>query len=425
MKTEVLSQIQSAKRIIGLVPRIKRTADGKPSPTTVAIWDTEATTAPIYRPQVELEDEQDELDFVLGVYPVRMRAVVKGEDLSGFREHHIAREKETKVPVKVPSAYEGLKQGDVIVLSLGGSGDNLSFALSRHGEKIGALVLRCPPSILAKSRNEHTTVDEKESDDSKLLVELLKKSPEVFYPVFVRERDLTYMRECLRVRIDAMKARIACEQRLRQRFIGKIFCNPDGLFPEGAIEKAFDGEKTTDAILLALEREELTANQRLEASCKKLEVYRELFAPITGVGPAIASRLISSIQDIRRFETKWKLRKFCGVHCMDDGRFPRRRSNELANWNPDARQALYLLADQFNRRPDTKWGEKLKANKGYYRLKHPAEVVCENGKKKYTKAHIHKMGIWKTLGEFVEWLFEAWWELERKQVAPQSEQKAA
>ena len=108
---------------------------------------------------------------------------------------------------------------------------------------------------------------------------------------------------------------------------------------------------------------------------------------------------------------------------MPDGRFPRRREGELANWSPSARQALYLLADQFNRRPDSVWGEKLLLNKLRMREKHPEPVEVEvesreNGKtvkktvKRYTNGHIHKMATWRTLSRFVEWFTREWLKIE-------------
>ena len=414
MKAEILEQIQKAKRVGGIIPRVKKTAEEEARPTKVAWFDKTDEANPAFRPLIALEDERDELDFVLGLFPLRMRPVQEGESLSGFLSHHVEKD-EQGTPVKVPAVYDGLKEKDVIVLSLGGLGDNLSFALSRQAEKVGALVLRCPPSQL-KAFRETKGYDKKA--DQTTLVELLQTKPEVFYPVFVRERRVTYMRECLRSRTDAMKARIACEQRLRQRVIGQIFCNEEGKFPEGEIEKQFDLVKASDKILEALKVEEHDSNKALEKACRAVEVYRELFEPIKGVGPAIASRLISAIQDIRRFDTKWKLRKFCGTFCLPDGRFPRWRKGEGSGWNPDARQALFLLGDQFNRRPDSEWGAKLLENKVYYRTRHPEEIPI-GGKKKYTKAHIHRMALWKTLGEFVEWLFAAWWKLEGVEATPE------
>jgi Zn ribbon nucleic-acid-binding protein len=256
-----------------------------------------------------------------------------------------------------------------------------------------------------------------------------------------------------------MKARIACEQRLRQRTIGSVFCSPDGLFPEGDVEKQFDEVKANDKIYQALLSEEGKRERDLEKACQGLDVYTELFEPIKGAGPKIASRIIAAVINIHRFETKAKFRAFCGVHlrvhwiCSDCGKkssieswgnnlpeipqciqcgsvnvvekgvFPRRRNNEVANWSGDCRQALFLLGDQFNRRPESEWGQKLLAAKAKYRASHP-EVLEVDGKKRYTDSHIHKMAIWYTLGKFAEQLFKNWHNLERK-IGNSSEAKAA
>lgn len=111
---------------------------------------------------------------------------------------------------------------------------------------------------------------------------------------------------------------------------------------------------------------------------------------------------------------KAKLKAFCGVHCID-GKFARRRKGKDSNWNPTARQALYLLGDlQFNRRPDTLWGKKLLEYKAKLRDAHP-DVVEVDGKKRYTNGHIHKMALWRTLTKFVEALYGAWTRIEKEQ----------
>ena len=227
-----------------------------------------------------------------------------------------------------------------------------------------------------------------------------------------RDRSLILVRECFRAHRDVMKARIACEQRLRQRVIGQIYTSENGLFPEGGIEKAFDALKANDAVFAALKKEEAARLRELERALGNFDVFTKVFEPIEGVGPKIAARLIDAIGDIRRFKTVAQLCAFCGVHLTKDKEgntvFPRRRTGQLANWHGDARQALYLLMDQWNRRPDSEWGKRFLANKAHFRKVHP-EVEIVDGKKRYTKAHIHKMAGWRTATQFVEWLFGKWW----------------
>ncbi|MEI6842918.1 MAG: transposase [bacterium] len=374
-------------RIIGIRHRIKKTAEGEARPTQVVILENGETRS------LQLETETDELDFVLDRFPVNFRKVEEGDELSTFCTHHVQWRKLKKeenyeelpaslirkdgktyeLATYVPAAYDGLKPGDNISMILGGSGDNLAFALARRGQEIDAKVFRIPPFVLKGKR-----VEKKEDGDAELLANLFSSEKSLFYEVGPRDLDLIWLRECLRNRVDAMKARMACGQRLRTHLIGTIFCSPEGKFPEGDLEKASDEAKANDKIFAALSSEEAKRERDLEKACDALNVYRVIFEPIEGCGPKIASRIIGAVIDIRRFETKAKLRAFCGVHVLEDGRFPRRRNNEVANWNGDCRQALFLLGDQFNRRPNSEWGQRLLAAKAKYRLAHPEPIVSDD-----------------------------------------------
>lgn len=102
----------------------------------------------------------------------------------------------------------------------------------------------------------------------------------------------------------------------------------------------------------------------------------------------------------------------CGSNQIEPhGIFPRQRRGATCNWNPEVRQAMYLLGDQFNRRPNTHWGQLQRQYKRNLREKYP-EPITVDGKKRYSDAHILRMATWKTLSKFVEWLFDEWSNLE-------------
>jgi hypothetical protein len=94
----------------------------------------------------------------------------------------------------------------------------------------------------------------------------------------------------------------------------------------------------------------------------------------------------------------------------------RQRRGQVSNWNRDVRQSLFLLGDQFNRRPTSFWGNKLLENKKTLRERHPEVVTNENGKKRYTDGHIHKLATWMTLRQFLKFLHREWWALEKENV---------
>jgi len=306
-----------------------------------------------------------------------------------------------------------ITKGDTVAMALGGSGDYLAFSASRIADSVGATVLRVPPFVLAKERTERAFAKNKE-DDAALLAIMAKEVPNLFYPVLDRDRDIILLRECFRARIDAMKARMACEQRIRQRVIGQIFCRTDGIFPEGGIEKTYDAAKANDAILQAVLKEEAKRDNDLKKACESSYVYQQVFGPIAGMGPALAGRIIASIVDIRRFEKESSFLKYCGVHVLADGAFARRRNGQIANWSGECRQALYLfVTQQAQRRPGTQWGDYLRKMKENLRERHP-EPVEVAGVKKYTPIHIQKMASWRTATRLAEHIFREWWKCERE-----------
>ncbi|MEO6077710.1 MAG: hypothetical protein ABIP54_02910 [Candidatus Andersenbacteria bacterium] len=509
-------------RQVGIRHRVKATKEGEARPTMVAIRADDRTVVH------ELATETDELDFLTGRFPVEWRelqddekvewydlksanngvrphqckwkVLKKDEDLSKLDPYRIVRigDGKTRYLQKIPSAFEGLRAGDVVGMVLGGSGDRFAAALSRRGEDIGATVWRIQPFRLKDLRAD-ASID----NDHLLLASLVETKQEVFYLLRRRDREGIRVREALDIRQQAMKARIGCEQRMLQALIGTSFLNEAGHFPEGVIEEEFDRMKANDGIFQALEREEQLRDKELERAVKAVGIWKAIFDGIQGCGPRIAAGLIAPIGDIRRFWQEpdpvemgklyqrskaleeqgefeqckvhvahrltsgmpqfqalqivrsWqatndknaqaqmlteaiechkkrhklrqqafhkgmaKLKAFCGVHCVD-GKFARRRVGQTSNWNPIARQTLWLLGDQFNRRPDSEWGKKLLEYKAKLRVTHPEPIEVESstagGKKvkRYTDGHIHKMATWKTLSKFVEALFKAWTRIEHE-----------
>jgi Transposase IS116/IS110/IS902 family len=361
-------------RFIGIQHRVKTTAAGEGHPTRVAIIDGKKTIIS------ELKDEQAELDFI-----------------------------------------NSLQAGDVVGMILGGSGDYLAYAAHAKSKEVGAAVYRLPTYALKERRGEvlDVPVSKKKDDDHVLLARLVKDEPNIFYPLAETDASLIIVRVAWRNLWEAMQARMAAEQRFYQTFIGRTFTTPDGLYPIGGLEQATKEAKSSNKILSALYAEEAELEKSLKKALAKTAVFNELFLPLPGVGPKIAGRIISAVIDVRRFKTDAKLKKFMGVHVLSDGTFARRRHGQVANWHGDARQALYLLGDQFNRRPDSEWGQYLREMKRKMRERHPEPEMINRGTEEkprmvkcYTDGHIHKMATWRTLTRFVEWLYVEWTRLE-------------
>jgi len=407
-------------RYIGIQHRVKRTTEGEARPTMVSIREGD------FIEEIKLETEQDEFDFLLDHLPTAWRVIEDGEDISHIPQRHIHLRKSKKPDETVkyiPTTYEGLHTGDVVGMVLGGSGDYFAAALSKKLEILGTgNVLRIPPNRLKEKRGDTT----KDGDHS-LLMKLVHDEPDLFYPVTLKDRDLIRVSGCFKDRVEAQKARIAAENRLRQRVIGQIFLSEEGGYPEGELEDLFKQRKANNVIVSSLIQEEKEADKRLRHAVQRLAVWEHIFEPIQGMGEVIAAGIISQVVDIRRFSKASKLVAYCGVHVLPDDRFPRKRHGTVANWDNEARQRLYLFGDQCVKQANGEWGKYLRAAKVRLRERHPVPVIGENGKKKYTDGHIHKMAIWRTLTRFTEWLYREWTKLESDNATPlkANEERAA
>ncbi len=447
-------------RIIGILHRVKRTADGEARPTRVFIIDLIADGHSTIA--YDLVTETDELDFLMGRFPAeyapldgdslaegvlprhhKWRTVRKNEDVTQLPPARLRTvDGKTQVAIGYPMEVDGLFPGDRVAMGLGGSGDRFAYALSRRGEAIGATVYRIPPFVLKAHRDEKS-----KDNDAALLAKLLESSSELFAEMTPRERSLVQVVEAYRARQDGLKDRIACEQRIRQRLIGKIFLNADGYYPEGEVEDLYKEKEASDAHHAHLLKEERELNAELAKAVRALDVWKHVFEPMEGCGERLAAGIIAAVGDVRRFATKHKFKAFLGVHVLRGGKhgevpterqFPRRRAGSVANWSADARQSLYLLVEQANKRPESFWGKKLREYKVKLREKHPvteckqcgvAWEECEEQKshtRRYFDGHIHKMASWRTATKIAEAIYRDWWKLERELAAnPDAEQKAA
>jgi hypothetical protein len=337
----------------------------------------------------------------------------------------------------IPESYDGLRTGDVVCSIFGGSGDLFLHALSKRGENMGTEVYRITPFELKANR----TRDKEE--DALNVIELFLSTPSLFHHMSPRDRKIIEVAQAQKVRIETMKERIACEQRLYQRAKRMAYYEFEE-FPEFTVEERTKALLANDIVYQNILTEEKARERELERAVKATDIWQEIFEPIEGIGWAIAARLISDIGTVSRFRGReyvlpptehrdfplpvdtgvHKLVKYCGAHVLKDGTFPRRRRGEKCNWAQDTRQALWLLGDQFNRRPGSEWGKKFLKNKAKLREKHPEAVEVpimdkETGKvlrtvKRYTDGHIHKMATWRTLTQFVRWLYYEWKKLEAR-----------
>lgn len=452
----VRTMARTGGNILGTRHRRKGGRDDDPRATQIVVMDHAGNVLS----RIELETEDDELDFVRGrlpvahrkikisdnpsIYPsrhVQWKKLKKGDDVSDYPENHIRKiGKDTFVATHIPMLYEGLMKGDTVAGILGGSGDRWNAACFRQGKKIGAKVFRVPSFILSKNR-EINDYEEDGYNTGKLFL----SRPDLFYEVSVFDREVISVRELLDLRIRAMKTRIAIGQQIQQSLIGKIFTSEEDLYPEGTIEDACLQEIASDRIYEEVEKEEERRVKKLIQSVKGTrDLWERIFEPVEGWGPMQAAKIIATVGDIRRFATAANFRSYCELRpkTKDDKgnpihprlQFPRKRRGSVSKVSP-IRQAIFLLVDQANRRPDSFWGKKLLENKAKLRERHPQPVMMpsadpKTGKDKidprtgepvlvkcYTDGHIHKMAIWKTAEQICNHIYEEWWEIAREREA--------
>ncbi len=421
----------------------KKLGENEPAqPTYIWITDEAGAVSEVH----ELWTEDEEMDFLLGRLPIEHEKATADTDLTPHnprqikwrqlkpeddeesaplnlrREHRLpdSRKTVTMVAVQVPSKFEGLAANDTVLTILGGSGSYYIAALAERLQQIGGKMYQLPAYVLA----ERAGKDRDKSQDARLLTEIFAQEQNLFYFMEEQDKKLVILRDAVYALLKIMRDRIACGQRIVQRLRAETFqqaarqsnsewsfnqCPPDlAVSSSSEIAIKYQQALEEDVIYQGMVKKEKEAEKRVAKLLDTLPVYKKVFEPVERCGPKIAMRIITAVADIRRFPTLPKFCRFCGVHVNPDGTFPRSRKKQPFPGNPLARQAFYLfVADQCNKAPASHWGKVLRAYKAKFRALHP-EVEVVNGKKRYTNAHIHKMGIWRTATKFAEHIYKSW-----------------
>lgn len=201
---------------------------------------------------------------------------------------------------EIPVAFDGLRTGDVVVTTFGGSGANFVAGLGQRADQIGAEIYRIRPFELKKARGERRD----HSTDARLLAAMYEAG-ETFHRLRKADREFVYIGEIWRLREQAQKDRMACQQRLYQQAQGKAFREgSDGLQPVGNIEYEFARLKATDATFLAFKNEEARYTKMLDKAVKESELYQYLLEEMDlkgVVGAAIAGSLFPQIGTMLAF----------------------------------------------------------------------------------------------------------------------------
>lgn len=398
-------------RMIAITHRVKQTTKGEARPTTAlvrAVGSKDVT--------YKFDGEQEELDFVLGIFTTSRKSVTR-EEAEGYRFPWQA--KITERSASVPATYDGFHDGDIVLMIAGGSGDDLAYAFSNRAKRNfkDAAIYLVPPIHLRKKRDQ----SEKGKTDNELLIELFAESPELFRKCSAYEEDIIRLRSASRARHEAMKARIECGNRLRSYAIGNLFHKDFGEYPEGAVEEEYQRLVANDGVYTSLVLEEKQRQAELARLCKGSRLYRYLFEDVVGVAHLIGAPLIAEIGDITRFESVSQLISYSGLHVLDEegkklergaipaahGVFVRARAGSDANnYKRRIRQLVYNALDSFMKQKGSYWWMYLQVAKAKARQRNPEMVV--DGKVRNNKAHIHNRGKWRTATRFLKMVDRRW-----------------
>jgi len=151
----------------------------------------------------------------------------------------------------------------------------------------------------------------------------------------------------------------------------------------------------------------------LKTFIKVQPVYINFLNKIRGIGPIFSAKLISYLGDCSKFENVSKLWAYTGNHVID-GKAPKRRRGQDANWNHNLRMLTWQISDQFVRQ-----------NKGYYRKKYNEEKeiqlnqeykegvlfkkygkVYKEGDTKLSRGHAHNRAMRKIRKHFLSHYWE-------------------
>lgn len=222
--------------------------------------------------------------------------------------------------------------------------------------------------------------------------------------------QLVLLKLCVRRLYDAQKLRIQSELRF-QRF------EREGIQMPAKIEA-----RIIEAKALDVSAEELY--QRAVADLlKDLPIWQNWLKYVKGVGPRLGGSLIGVLWPMTRFATVSKVWAYCGLD-VRDGRLPKYKKGEQANWNAEMRMTCYKLGEQFlrNNSPYRRFYDVHKKRvverelaKGTIRMVEKEGVLKPEYVEKPERAapaHFHAMSRLRMVKIFLSHLWQVGWELE-------------
>jgi len=187
-------------------------------------------------------------------------------------------------------------------------------------------------------------------------------------------------------------------------------------------------DKDFEVIGKKLENNESVMAAIVKRELDNVPIYNEFFIPIKGLSTYMSASIISSIKDIKRFQTVSKLWAYSGLHVID-GKAVKRKAGEKCNWNGFLKSKLRVAADCLMKLNFDADHQPLRYRKFYddYKNRRENVVACHLTKEEHakskdskatwlpngcTKGHIHNMSLRYIEKMLLQDLWLKWWELE-------------
>lgn len=302
---------------------------------------------------------------------------------------------------------EELHDGDEIWCEMGGPAGPLLYRAYSKGIRVFRVPVIDLPAV-DDSLDDDTDDEEEgtfESNRDKLrrnrtlaVMQLAQESPEKFYVMRIADAQVAALSVMTR-NFDNWQRRIRIKAQTQLMQINRdLAFYPDESSKSLARMRSAFGEedllKETVAVEARMER-------FISSSLADLDLFKLVFEPINGCGVITAARIIDVVQDIRRFRSNAKFRRYSGwFPAGPEGAIVRRRRGELMRYSTKLKQAANLFGMQVGQ-----YGRGEEFRELY--------VVTKAAEKEKVKpAHADRRARRKAIGAFLDRIFREWWRYE-------------
>ena len=278
-----------------------------------------------------------------------------------------------------------LKKGDVIVT------ENVPDPQLKEMLAKGIKVLSCQTKLV-KEWLERNNLEKNDENDAIALFKIYKDNPDVFWEREPRS-DLYHSYEFFKE-----------VQHLKVMLANRNWANKS---------------ETNEYTLEQIESLEEYHKKIVAKELKKYTIWNEYLKHIKGIGPSLAGGLISTIENIKKFDTISALWAYFGYHVID-GKAPKKQKGKESNWNQKARSMCYLIGEQFFRQRSPVFRELIDTEKERQLSRKYKKGELAKSYKGYSKDDIHlskghaqNRAFRKAVKIFLQTVWVKWRELDK------------